>query len=55
MRATLFMSLQAADVPGASLQGRDPSELKVPELKRWLECRAASTSVMQIYHYKVIS
>ena len=37
------MSLQEADVPGASLQGRDPSELKVPELKRWLQCRAAST------------
>ena len=31
------------DVPGASVQGRDPSQLKVPELKRWLRCRAAST------------
>ena len=27
------------DVPGASLQGRNPELLKVPELKRWLQCR----------------
>ena len=26
------------DVPGASLQGRNPELLKVPELKRWLQC-----------------
>ena len=31
------------DVLGASLQGRDPELLKVPELKRWLQCRGAST------------
>ena len=31
------------DVPGASLKGRNSSDLKVPELKQWLECRAAST------------
>ena len=31
------------DIPGASLQGRDSSQLKVPELKRWLQCRDAST------------
>ena len=31
------------DVPGASLNGRDPSQLKVLELKRWLQCRAGST------------
>ena len=36
-------SVPRQDVPGASLAGRDPSDLKVPELKRWLECRAAST------------
>ena len=35
------MSLREKDVPGASLKGRDPSELKIPELKRWLACRAA--------------
>ena len=27
--------------PGASLCGRDPSELKIPELKQWLACRGA--------------
>ena len=31
------------DIPGASLNGRDPSQLKVLELKRWLQCRAGST------------
>ena len=31
------------DVPGASLQERNPELLKVPELKRWLQCRRAST------------
>ena len=30
------------DVPGASLTGRDPGTLKIPELKRWLQCRGAS-------------
>ena len=30
------------DVPGASLNGRDPSQLKVLELKRWPQCRAGS-------------
>ena len=35
------MALQEKDVPGASLCGRDPSELKIPELKRWLACRGA--------------
>lgn len=31
------------DVPGASLGGRDIGALKIPELKRWLQCRRAST------------
>ena len=35
--------LRECDVPGASLCGRNPGNLKVPELKRWLQCRAAST------------
>ena len=35
--------LQEKDIPGASLNGRDPNSLKVPELKRWLICRGAST------------
>ena len=35
--------LREQDVPGASLNGRTPSSLKIPELKRWLLCRNAST------------
>ena len=35
------MVLQEKDIPGASLCGRDTSELKIPELKRWLACRGA--------------
>ena len=35
--------LSEKDVPGASLNGRDPVVLTVPQLKRWLQCRNAST------------
>ena len=35
--------LKESDIPGASLKDRDPSELKIPELKCWIQCRAAST------------
>ena len=31
------------DVPGASLNGREPSQLHVVELKHWSKCRAATT------------
>ena len=31
--------LSEADIPGASLRGRKPSELKNEELKFWLRCR----------------
>jgi hypothetical protein len=31
-------------IPGASLNGRDPASLKIPELKCCLDCRQASTS-----------
>ena len=34
--------LREEDVPGASLGGRDSASLKVPELKRCLQCRRAS-------------
>ena len=33
--------LHEKDIPGASMNGRDPSRLKVPELKCWLICRGA--------------
>ena len=32
-------SLKEEDIPGASLNGRDP---EVQELKQWLQCRGAS-------------
>ena len=31
--------LTEADIPGASLNGQKPSELKNEELKFWLRCR----------------
>jgi hypothetical protein len=33
----------AIEIPGSELHGRDPATLKIPALKRWLECRGAST------------
>ncbi len=39
-----FIHLTEEDVPGASLNGRDPSQLHVEELKRWLKCRGAMVS-----------
>ena len=37
--------LKEEDIPGASLNGRDPSQLQVVELKRrWLKCRGAIVS-----------
>ena len=32
-----------SDVPGTSLDGRKPEDLKNAELKHWLMCRGAST------------
>ena len=31
--------LTEADIPGASLDGKDPTELNITRLKRWLACR----------------
>lgn len=39
---SVFGPLCEKDVPGAALAGRNPSDLKVVELKRWLMCRGAS-------------
>ena len=36
--------LTEADIPGASLDGKHPSELNVTELKRWLNCRGGPVS-----------
>jgi len=35
--------LREIDIPGALLGNRDPSSLKILELKCWLVCRNAST------------
>ena len=35
-------SLVESDIPGASLEGRGPENLKVKELQQWLLCRGAS-------------
>ena len=49
--------LHEDEVPGASLKGRDVGSLKIPELKRWLQCRRASTKglkadlVARYFHY----
>ena len=40
---TMDSSNDTTDIPEASLNGRDPASLKIPELKRWLDCRQAST------------
>ena len=36
------VALTEDDIPGAALGARQPEELKVSELKRWLACRGAS-------------
>ena len=36
---TVYCELNENDIPGASLEGRKPVELKNDELKFWLRCR----------------
>ena len=33
------ITLTEDDVDGASLRGKSPSDLTIPELRRWLSCR----------------
>ena len=35
--------LRQEDVPGAWLKGSNPSDLKLHQLRRWLQCLAAFT------------
>ena len=35
--------LKESDIAGASLNGRNSTELKIPELKCWLQCCDTST------------
>ena len=41
---TETMNLVESDIPGALLDGRDPSKLHVVKLKRWLKCRGGNLS-----------
>jgi len=36
--------LRESDIPGASLNGKQPVELNIQQLKRWLACRGAPTT-----------
>ena len=36
-----LLLLTEGDVPGASLNGKNPGELNVVQLRRWLACRGA--------------
>lgn len=36
-----LLLLEESDIPGASLNGKQPCQLNVIELKRWLSCRGA--------------
>ena len=38
-----FGNAQELEIPGASLKGRDPNTLSIPELKRWLRCREGAS------------
>ena len=35
----VVLLLTKSDISGACLDGKDPTELNVPQLKRWLTCR----------------
>jgi len=34
----VILLLTESDIPGASLDGTDPTKLNIPQLKRWLAC-----------------
>ena len=42
--ADKIVMLEKGDVPGASLNGKKPSQLTVGQLKRWLACHGAPLS-----------
>ena len=39
-----LLLITESDIPGASLNGKDPCELNVLQLRRWLACRGAPTA-----------
>ena len=46
-----FVVLTENDVPGSSLNGKQPHELNVIQLKRWLACRGRSSDKKKIRAY----
>ena len=36
-----ILLLNESDIPGASLDGKDPSELSIVQLKQWVVCHGA--------------
>ena len=40
----LLLLLTESDIPGASLNGKDPSELNVVQLRQWLACHGAPSA-----------
>lgn len=43
-KSDTMLLLSDQDIPGASLNGKDPTNLNIPQLKRWLACRGAPES-----------
>jgi len=41
-KSDTMLLLSDQDIPGASLNGKDPTDLNIPQLKRWLACRGCS-------------
>ena len=39
-----LLLITESNIPGASLYGKDPYELNVLQLRRWLACRGAPTA-----------
>ena len=39
-----LLLMTESDIPGASLNGKDPSELNLVQLRRWLACRGTPTA-----------
>ena len=39
-----YSTLTEEDIPGASLNGKDPKQMTIKQLKFWLSCRGAKIS-----------
>lgn len=55
-----ILLLTENDIPGASLDGKDPTVLNVTQLKRWLVCRGAPVNgkkpelIKRLVYYNII-